>query len=228
MSYQDMFFRQKDLINADKMQVSVTIVGCGGIGSLTALCLARMGMTKLTLIDFDSVDIMNMNNQGFDLADVGKNKAECVADKIKRAVDFNCNVVKSAYRGEMLMGIVISAVDNMATRKLMFENSSYAQLFINPAMGAEYASINVYEPNRNGQADTIAFNKAWYSDSEASPENCTSKSTIYTTSLIAGLIAKVIKDYLNGGEYTKSIEYDIKNNTMECYSNSGKHLTTGG
>ena len=59
---------------------SVVIVGCGGVGSWTAVMLARSGVSRLRLVDFDYVTLSSLNRHATaTLADVGTPKVECVA-----------------------------------------------------------------------------------------------------------------------------------------------------
>ena len=53
----------------------VAIVGLGGLGSNVALWLARLGVGKLLLYDFDKVELSNLNRQYYFLEDVGQYKA---------------------------------------------------------------------------------------------------------------------------------------------------------
>ncbi|MEG1066035.1 MAG: ThiF family adenylyltransferase, partial [Erysipelotrichaceae bacterium] len=49
----------------------VGIAGCGGLGSNVAIMLARSGVKHLTLVDFDVVEITNLNRQAFRLSQLG-------------------------------------------------------------------------------------------------------------------------------------------------------------
>ena len=50
-------------------------MGVGGLGSVVAISLMRLGVGKLYLVDYDVVDIHNLNRQIiFSKADVGKPK----------------------------------------------------------------------------------------------------------------------------------------------------------
>jgi len=63
---------------------SVVIVGCGGVGSHAALMLARSGVSKIRLIDFDYVTLSSLNRHAAAvLSDVGIPKVEC----IKRVIE---------------------------------------------------------------------------------------------------------------------------------------------
>ncbi|HIQ55804.1 MAG TPA: HesA/MoeB/ThiF family protein, partial [Pyrodictium sp.] len=64
---------------------SVAVVGCGGVGTLVAELLARAGVGRLILVDYDVVALDNLN-RGTLLAeeDVGKPKALVCAEHIHR------------------------------------------------------------------------------------------------------------------------------------------------
>ena len=58
---------------------SVCIAGLGGLGSHIAVMLARCGIGHLHLIDFDRVDITNLNRQAYTTAHLGMKKTEALA-----------------------------------------------------------------------------------------------------------------------------------------------------
>ncbi|MGN0963441.1 MAG: ThiF family adenylyltransferase [Clostridia bacterium] len=61
----------------------VMIFGIGGVGSFTAESLARCGVGKLTLVDFDTIAIHNINRQIHALSStVGREKAEVMKERI--------------------------------------------------------------------------------------------------------------------------------------------------
>ena len=55
----------------EKLTDRVHIIGCGSVGSTVAENLARSGVTKFTLWDFDVVEPHNLANQMFREKDVG-------------------------------------------------------------------------------------------------------------------------------------------------------------
>ena len=66
------------------MNSSICIIGCGGLGTTTAQYLAMTGITKMVLIDFDKIEMSNLNRQlSFLEKDIGRNKAE-VLKKYKK------------------------------------------------------------------------------------------------------------------------------------------------
>lgn len=64
------------------------VFGCGAIGSKIIMHLARSGQTKLTLIDPDYIAPHNLVRHTLFADDVGKNKAEALAEKIRKIYPF--------------------------------------------------------------------------------------------------------------------------------------------
>jgi len=61
----------------------IGIAGCGGLGSNAAIALARAGIGRLILADYDYVEESNLNRQYFFKFDVGKAKVDALADHIR-------------------------------------------------------------------------------------------------------------------------------------------------
>jgi len=105
----------------------VLCVGAGGLGSPLALYLAAAGVGTLGLVDFDVVDLTNLQRQIIhSTADVGRNKLDSAADSIA-AINPNVSVRKfetrltSANALEIIgeFDIVADGTDNFATRYLV-------------------------------------------------------------------------------------------------------------
>ncbi|HNW24550.1 MAG TPA: tRNA threonylcarbamoyladenosine dehydratase [Candidatus Cloacimonas sp.] len=64
-------------------QTSVAVIGLGGVGSYSAEALARSGIGKLILIDFDVIEPTNINRQILALqSNIGKPKVELMQQRI--------------------------------------------------------------------------------------------------------------------------------------------------
>ena len=76
---------------------TVGIAGAGGLGSNCAVALARVGIGKLIIADFDSIDESNLNRQYFFHDQIGQKKVFALSDNIKRinpATIVECHDVK--------------------------------------------------------------------------------------------------------------------------------------
>ena len=104
---------------------NVIIFGVGGVGSFAAEAIARAGVGNLTIVDFDEVDITNINRQLPALhSTVGKSKVEVMKDRI---LDINPNInlkaVKNLYNAETSDEIlcedydyVVDAIDMVSSK----------------------------------------------------------------------------------------------------------------
>ena len=61
---------------------TVAICGLGGLGSNIAFALARAGIGKLILIDFDSVDITNLHRQQYKANQIGISKTQALRENL--------------------------------------------------------------------------------------------------------------------------------------------------
>lgn len=71
----------------------VAVCGLGGLGSNIAIALARAGVGKLHIIDFDRVDISNLNRQQYFPEQLGQLKADALYDTLKRIAPY-CEIVR--------------------------------------------------------------------------------------------------------------------------------------
>ena len=62
----------------------VGIAGVGGLGSNAAISLARVGIGRLILVDFDSVEENNLTRQYYFRDQIGKVKVEALKENIKK------------------------------------------------------------------------------------------------------------------------------------------------
>lgn len=62
---------------------AVAICGLGGLGSHIATTLARAGVGKLILIDFDKVEITNLHRQQYKANQIGCYKTEALCENLK-------------------------------------------------------------------------------------------------------------------------------------------------
>lgn len=64
-------------------QAHVAVFGCGGVGSFAIEGLVRSGVKELTLIDFDTIDVSNLNRQLMTLNDnIGQAKVNVMRERI--------------------------------------------------------------------------------------------------------------------------------------------------
>jgi molybdopterin/thiamine biosynthesis adenylyltransferase/rhodanese-related sulfurtransferase len=104
----------------------VLIIGAGGLGSPVALYLAAAGVGTLGLVDFDVVDVTNLQRQLLHgTSDVGRSKLDSARDRLREVnphVDVEAHETRltSANALEILgeYDIIVDGTDNFATRYL--------------------------------------------------------------------------------------------------------------
>ncbi|MDD4005501.1 MAG: sulfur carrier protein ThiS adenylyltransferase ThiF [Elusimicrobiaceae bacterium] len=72
-------------VYAKLKKCAVGIAGAGGIGSHAAMSLARMGVGKLVLADYDVVEPSNLNRQSYCVSQLGMPKVSALAHNIEQA-----------------------------------------------------------------------------------------------------------------------------------------------
>lgn len=84
----DAFSRNLGLVSeADQgrlLDARIAVAGAGGVGGLHLLTLARIGIGKFNIADFDTFDTVNINRQyGAFISTLGKHKGEVMCDMIR-------------------------------------------------------------------------------------------------------------------------------------------------
>lgn len=113
-----------DFFQPEKNKDRIHIIGCGSVGSTIAENLARAGVTKFTLWDFDIVEPKNIANQMFIQADVGKPKVEAltrILSDINPDVLDEVKTMPEGWNGQKLSGYVFLCVDNIDLRREIVE-----------------------------------------------------------------------------------------------------------
>ncbi|MCI8500900.1 MAG: thiamine biosynthesis protein ThiF [Oscillospiraceae bacterium] len=66
----------------------VAVCGLGGLGSNIAASLARAGIGRLILIDFDRVELSNLHRQQYKVSQIGRYKTEAMAENLKEIAPY--------------------------------------------------------------------------------------------------------------------------------------------
>jgi PRTRC genetic system ThiF family protein len=108
---------------------TVVIVGCGGTGShlAEAVCRLLIGLpAALFLVDMDRVEAHNVGRQAYDRADVGRFKAQALAERLARrfgrevgyaVAPYDAGLHTRVFETRSRLNLVIGCVDNAAARR---------------------------------------------------------------------------------------------------------------
>jgi molybdopterin/thiamine biosynthesis adenylyltransferase/rhodanese-related sulfurtransferase len=106
---------------------SVLIVGAGGLGSPAALYLAAAGVGRIGLVDFDLVDVTNLQRQViYGMPDVGRPKLEAASGRLRALnpdvhLDLHAEPFGAANARALVTAydVVVDGTDNFPTRYLV-------------------------------------------------------------------------------------------------------------
>jgi molybdopterin/thiamine biosynthesis adenylyltransferase len=154
--------RQLELLGDEaqrRLEVSrVAIVGLGGLGSNVALNLAALGVGSLILIDYDIVDINNLNRQLlYTESDVGLPKVEAASRRLR---EFRSDLKIFSYNEKIDLGnaktlirdsdVVVDALDNWKSRLALADAAWEAGIpLVHGAVDGFYGQVTTIEKGRS-------------------------------------------------------------------------------
>ena len=142
----DTIFSRNELYWGDKFQEflankHVAVFGLGGVGGHCAEALARAGVGKLTLVDFDTVSISNINRQIVAVnSTVGIKKTELFEKRLKDInAELKLNVINEFYQDKFdfdRIDFVADAIDTMKSKISLLESCFNKHIPTISSMGA--------------------------------------------------------------------------------------------
>jgi hypothetical protein len=184
----DRFVRQEGLVPRERLEsLTVTVIGIGAIGRQVAIQLAAIGVRRLQLVDFDRVETSNITTQGYLAADVGSLKVDAAAGaiwQIDPLIEVTC--VEDRFRPTTQIGqAVFCCVDSISARAAIWKSAGvHCSFWSDGRMLAEVVRV-ITACDRDGRD---YYPTTLFAPSEAQAGSCTSRSTIYTASIAAGLM----------------------------------------
>ena len=205
----------------------IHIIGCGAIGSTVAENLARFGLTKITLYDFDTVEPHNIANQMFTQEDVGKPKVEAVAaylEKINPEIKENMILMPKGYTNQKLSGYVFLCVDNIDLRRQIAQ-SCVGNPFIKGMFDFRMRLTDAqhYAAAWNDEKMVESFLKSMaFSHEEAKKETPVSACniTLSVAPTVRMIVAAGVSNFINfvkGGSLRKLILADAFNYSIDAF-----------
>ena len=205
----------------------IHIVGCGSVGSTLAENLARCGMTKFTLWDFDRVEAHNIVNQMFTEQDVGRPKVEALRDilvNINPEIADKIELKPDGWNGKLMSGYVFLAVDSIDLRREIVEKHMNS-----PCVKAMFDFRTLLESAQHYAADWSDYKmkqdflkSMQFSHDEAKSETPVSACGITlgvatTVRLICGLGVNNFVNFVKGNGLKKLIIIDGFNFILDAF-----------
>lgn len=123
--------KSQDYFSPNNVKQRCHIIGCGSVGSTIAELLARLGITKISLYDFDVVSPHNLANQMFIDRDIKRLKVDAVKDMIcaiNPEAENDIEIHSEGYTNTTkLSGYVFLCVDNIDLRREIATKNRFNQ-----------------------------------------------------------------------------------------------------
>lgn len=142
------FDRTKLLINEETFKIvqdaTVMVVGCGGVGAMCVEALARFGVTKLIIVDHDTVSVSNINRQVHATHQtIAQKKVEALKDRVLaiqpmcnvRTIDVFINNESIDLLKEYQVDVLVDAIDTVTNKLLLIRYAQENSLKIVSSMG---------------------------------------------------------------------------------------------
>lgn len=178
-------------------KVNVTLVGCGGIGSYTAGLVARMGVGRLKLVDFDKVEATNVATQDLSPTRVGEYKVTAVGEWVGELNEgMEVGVYPERFGAHHLDrdSILVLAVDSIEARRGIYEvwkeDAEPGQVLVDPRMGAESFEMWVV---RRGSEFEEEYTRALYDPTPRAGLPCGARAIAYTGAFAGALTTSAIR-----------------------------------
>lgn len=216
-----------DYFQPDKVDSRVHIVGCGSVGATIAENLARLGLTKLTLWDFDKVEPHNLANQIFRQQDIGHSKVEALKGilmEINPDVEHDLVLREEGWNGQQLNGYVFLCVDNIELRKRIVE-----QHMDNPYVKAMLDFRTLLESAQHYAADwsNYKMKKDFIGSMNFSHDEAKDETPVSACGIVLGVAPTVraicaigvanFVNFINGNGLKKFINFDVFHFVLDAF-----------
>ena len=219
------YLRQLDIIDPERFTGRIRIIGVGGIGSPTAIILAKMGFKRFVLMDDDSVEAHNLPSQFYPVEAVGMLKVEALAIQLMQFnPEVEVNTIPERFSDDFKWQqgatheIIIVATDTLKSRACIWErckNKPHIDLYVDARMAAEQFEVHVVRPlnlvDRHHYEATlfqgVSSNTGRGGRELRKPVDlpCTARAVAYNTFVLGGLVAHEVKKYVMN-EFTAGLE----------------------
>lgn len=195
------------------------VIGVGAIGHQVATQLAAIGVPTITLVDFDTIEIVNLGPQAFPAADVGKPKVSAVAQRC-RALNPDIIIEEVNRRISLedeMPSVLFCCVDSIDTRNRIFtafseQKKGQHALFIDGRMSAE--TLRVLTAEGDSEESLTYYRTTLFAPAEAFHGECTAKSTVFTANIAAGFMVEQFSKWTRNIPRDRDILMNLL--SMEC------------
>jgi len=220
----DLFKRQTRIIDSEETRKArITIFGLGTIGSNTAMCLAKLGIGKFYIVDYDKVESHNIANQMYSEDDLEKLKTETLRQHMFNFVvrDISVSTHSTKIQEEtkfeefgLINPIMILALDNLHTRKIIWDKIPDRTWVIDGRMSGEKITIFRIKKGSNSEVEKDYLNTF---TQKIERGECGRESISYNGYMCASIIGKLTQEIIN--KTAEDIEVNVDLNNLLMFTN---------
>lgn len=182
--------RQLDLVDYDKLDFDIAVLGSGGIGSWATLLLAKMGCQNISIVDDDEVEEHNVASQFYKTDQLGQPKTKALAENVMEQTGTEVLEYPISLENEAITdnSLVVIATDSMEARRNINNKIKNLDVYVIDArMGG--LQLELYNCHASQYYKTLV------EDKDITPEPCTGKSISFNCATIGSFIAHYVKLY---------------------------------
>jgi len=214
-----------DIAGQEKLANShVLIIGLGGLGSPVSIYLAAAGVGKLVLVDFDNVDLSNLQRQIVHTSpDLGRKKTDSAREHLRALnPEIEIMTIDHVLEGDALLkevkdaDVVVDASDNFSTRFALNEACFKVKTPLVSGAAIRFeGQISIFNPT---DPDSPCY-RCLYSDDSVVQETCTANGVIAPLLGIIGSVQanEALKLLMDIGETLQGRLLLLDCLNMECH-----------
>lgn len=199
------YSRHLGIFDPHKYNLSATIIGCGAVGSFVAVGMAKMGIIDQTLFDMDTTELENLPVQLHVRSKLGENKAIATKSMIEDMCPEDMQVTtmdKWTALDHVKSDIVVSAVDSLHTRKVIWEAVKLdpsCKLLLDARIGGQM--MKIYAINPTDLKDIKLYDASFPKDNMDGVElECTVRGVLDVSMISAGLLIRSMRRFIVSGK----------------------------
>ena len=176
---------------------AVTVVGLGGLGSWTALALAKCGFEVSHVYDHDEVEYKNLSNQFYRSEDTGKSKTlateMALTDFVEHAV---VGHGKATANSCFVTGIIVAAVDSLESRRDILaacQASAPVKVLLDLRAGGGTIKLLTCNP---GNTESVEWYKTTLTEAPEAMAVCLEQFDAHVGMIAAGLAVRTLQELL--------------------------------
>ena len=206
------FQSQARIYNPEEQKTNIVVIGAGSTGSFLSLTLAKMGLEKIKVIDYDKVEEKNIPNQFFRMQDVGKYKVEALKEIINEFTGTQIEIenikIEDNYEFDFdLNTIFIFCLDNMEGRELIYNKiKEFPIKLIDTRFGSEGFSVHIVD--LGDETEKELYEKSLGLSIMETP--CGEKGVIYSILSLASEVCNIVKQIDKEEDFVNLLKREMK------------------